>query len=80
MRFCCPLQHVGNHRVVSSLRASLAYTRTENSAEVWPSSCATVVGASCAKTADRVYIAYQVVGSGPVDVAMDFHASQATST
>jgi class 3 adenylate cyclase len=27
-----------------------------------------------AKTADGVYIAYQVVGSGPVDFAMDFHA------
>ena len=27
-----------------------------------------------AKTPDGVYIAYQVVGSGPVDVAMDFHA------
>jgi pimeloyl-ACP methyl ester carboxylesterase len=27
-----------------------------------------------AKTADGVYIAYQVVGSGPVDVTMDFHA------
>ena len=27
-----------------------------------------------AKTADGVYIAYQVVGSGAVDVAMDFHA------
>jgi class 3 adenylate cyclase/pimeloyl-ACP methyl ester carboxylesterase len=27
-----------------------------------------------AKTADDVYIAYQVVGSGPVDLAMDFHA------
>ncbi len=26
------------------------------------------------KTADDVYIAYQVVGSGPVDVALDFHA------
>jgi hypothetical protein len=26
------------------------------------------------KTADGAYIAYQVVGSGPVDVAMDFHA------
>jgi class 3 adenylate cyclase/pimeloyl-ACP methyl ester carboxylesterase len=26
------------------------------------------------KTADGVHIAYQVVGSGPVDVAMDFHA------
>jgi class 3 adenylate cyclase len=28
-----------------------------------------------AKTADGVYLAYQVVGSGPVDVVMDFHAS-----
>ena len=27
-----------------------------------------------AKTADGAYIAYQVVGSGPVDVVMDFHA------
>ena len=27
-----------------------------------------------AKTADGVYIAYQVVGSGPVDFAADFHA------
>jgi pimeloyl-ACP methyl ester carboxylesterase len=27
-----------------------------------------------AKTADGVYLAYQVVGSGPVDVVMDFHA------
>jgi class 3 adenylate cyclase len=27
-----------------------------------------------AKTSDGVYIAYQVVGSGPVDFAMDFHA------
>src|SRR5262245_38732785 len=27
-----------------------------------------------AKTADRAYIAYQVVGSGPVDFATDFHA------
>ena len=27
-----------------------------------------------AKTADGVYIAYQVVGTGPVDFAMDFHA------
>jgi class 3 adenylate cyclase len=27
-----------------------------------------------AKTADDVYLAYQVVGSGPVDVVMDFHA------
>jgi class 3 adenylate cyclase/pimeloyl-ACP methyl ester carboxylesterase len=27
-----------------------------------------------ARTADDVYIAYQVVGSGPVDLAMDFHA------
>jgi class 3 adenylate cyclase len=27
-----------------------------------------------AKTADGVYIAYQAVGSGPVDVTMDFHA------
>jgi class 3 adenylate cyclase len=26
-----------------------------------------------AKTADGVYLAYQVVGSGPADVAMDFH-------
>jgi pimeloyl-ACP methyl ester carboxylesterase len=26
-----------------------------------------------AKTADGVYIAYQVAGSGPVDVAADFH-------
>ena len=26
------------------------------------------------RTTDGVYIAYQVVGSGPVDVAMDFHA------
>jgi class 3 adenylate cyclase len=26
-----------------------------------------------AKTSDGVYLAYQVVGSGPVDVAMDFH-------
>jgi class 3 adenylate cyclase len=26
------------------------------------------------KTADGVYIAYQVVGSGPVDLVMDFHA------
>jgi class 3 adenylate cyclase len=27
-----------------------------------------------AKTPDGVYLAYQVVGSGPVDVVMDFHA------
>jgi hypothetical protein len=27
-----------------------------------------------AKTADGVSVAYQTVGSGPVDVAMDFHA------
>jgi class 3 adenylate cyclase len=27
-----------------------------------------------AKTGDGVYLAYQVVGSGPVDVVMDFHA------
>lgn len=27
-----------------------------------------------AKTADGVYLAYQVVGSGPADVVMDFHA------
>ena len=27
-----------------------------------------------AKTADGVYLAYQVVGSGPVDVVMDLHA------
>ena len=27
-----------------------------------------------AKTADGLYLAYQVVGSGPVDVVMDFHA------
>lgn len=27
-----------------------------------------------AKTADGIFLAYQVVGSGPVDVAMDFHA------
>jgi class 3 adenylate cyclase len=27
-----------------------------------------------AKTPDDVYLAYQVVGSGPVDVVMDFHA------
>ncbi|HEU5213616.1 MAG TPA: adenylate/guanylate cyclase domain-containing protein [Gaiellaceae bacterium] len=27
-----------------------------------------------AKTADGVYLAYQAVGSGPVDVVMDFHA------
>ena len=27
-----------------------------------------------AKTADGLYIAYQVVGSGPIDRAMDFHA------
>ena len=27
-----------------------------------------------AKTADGTYIAYQVVGAGPVDLAMDFHA------
>ena len=27
-----------------------------------------------AKVADDVHIAYQVVGSGPVDLAMDFHA------
>jgi len=26
------------------------------------------------QTADRTYVAYQVVGSGPVDFAMDFHA------
>jgi hypothetical protein len=25
------------------------------------------------QTADGVYIAYQVAGSGPVDVAVDFH-------
>jgi class 3 adenylate cyclase len=27
-------------------------------------------------TADGVYVAYQVVGSGPVDVAFDFHANE----
>jgi class 3 adenylate cyclase len=27
-----------------------------------------------AKTSDSVYLAYQVIGSGPVDFAMDFHA------
>ena len=27
-----------------------------------------------AKSADGIYLAYQVVGSGPVDVVMDFHA------
>jgi hypothetical protein len=27
-----------------------------------------------AKTPDGVHLAYQVVGSGPVDVVMDFHA------
>jgi len=27
-----------------------------------------------ARTADSTYIAYQVVGSGPVDIVMDFHA------
>ena len=27
-----------------------------------------------AKTADGLYIAYQVVGSGPIDRAMHFHA------
>jgi hypothetical protein len=27
-----------------------------------------------AKTADGVYLAYQVVGSGPLDVVMDLHA------
>ena len=27
-----------------------------------------------AKTSDGVYLAYQVVGSGPVDLVMDFHA------
>jgi pimeloyl-ACP methyl ester carboxylesterase len=27
-----------------------------------------------AKTADGVYLAYQVVGSGPIDVVMDLHA------
>ena len=26
------------------------------------------------KTPDGVYIAYQVVGDGPVDVALDFHS------
>ena len=33
-----------------------------------------------AKTEDDVYLAYQVVGSGPVDVVMDSTPSRPTST